>query len=78
MATDERSIVICSFYLAHDHPGPVPGTVISNLVRDYAIGDILVGGDANAHHIIWGSNDINVRAELLYDYILSNDIYVHM
>ena len=61
------SIVIFSFYLAHDHPGAVPGTVISNLVRDCAIGDILLGGDANAHQVIWGSSDINVRGELLYD-----------
>ena len=73
---DERNIVICFFYLAHDYAGPVPGIVICSLVRDYAIGDILLCGDANAHHVIWGSSDINVRGELLYDYVLSNNIYV--
>ena len=77
LETDERSMVICFFYLAHDHPGPKLVSVISNLVRDYAIGDIILGcdGDANEHHVIWGNSDINVRAELLYDYILSNNIY---
>ena len=68
LKTNDRSMVICSFYLAHDYPKPVPGTVIGNLVRDYAIGDILLGGDSNAHYIIWGSSDINIRGELLYDY----------
>ena len=52
LETDERSIVICSFYLAHDHPWPVPGIVISNMLRDYAIDDIFLAGDANAHHVI--------------------------
>ena len=66
----------CSIYLAHDHLVPVPAIVFSNLVRDYAIGDILLGGDANVHYVIWGSSDINIRGELLYDYILSNNIYV--
>ena len=65
LETDERSIVICYFYLAHNHPRPVPVIVISNLIRDYAIADILIGGDANAHHGIWGSS--NVRGDLLYE-----------
>ena len=73
---DERSIVICSFYLAHDHPEPVPIILLRNLVREKANSNILLGGDAKAHHVIWGSSDINVSGELLYDYILFNNIYV--
>ena len=67
LETDERSMVICSFYLAHDQPGPVLGIIISNLVRDYAIGDIIHGGDANAHHLIWDRSDINVASSTLIE-----------
>ena len=30
---------------------------------------IIVGGDANAHHIEWGSTDTNQRGEQLLDWI---------
>ena len=37
--------------------------------------ELVTGADANAHHSVWGSTDINKRGELLFDYILSTNIY---
>ena len=34
----------------------------------------IIGCDANAHHTVWGSTDINKRGECLFEYILSNNI----
>ena len=31
---------------------------------------IVIGGDANPHHSIWGSNDINNRGECLLQFII--------
>jgi hypothetical protein len=33
---------------------------------------LIVGCDANAHHISWGSSDINKRGESLFNYIMAN------
>ena len=69
---------ISSFYMAHDSEEPPPGTVLSRLVEDSRERKnfLLLGGDANAHHIQWGSSDINKRGELLFDFIISTDLLV--
>ena len=36
----------------------------------------VIGADANAHHTIWGSTDINVRGESLLDFIINNDLQI--
>lgn len=34
----------------------------------------IIGCDANSHHTVWGSTDINNRGEYLYEYISANNI----
>lgn len=36
----------------------------------------LIGCDANAHHTVWGSTDINVRGESLLEFILKEHIHI--
>lgn len=36
----------------------------------------LIGCDANAHHTVWGSTDINVRGESLLEFILKEQIHI--
>ena len=36
----------------------------------------LISADANSHHTVWGSSDINNRRDGLLNYILSNDLYI--
>lgn len=39
--------------------------------------EVLIGTDANAHHIVWGSSDINVRGEDLLDFVVSRNLEIH-
>ena len=38
--------------------------------------ELVIGADANAHHSVWGSTDINKRGELLFDYILTTNLII--
>jgi hypothetical protein len=37
---------------------------------------LIVGCDTNAHHIIWGSADINPRGEWLMEYLVSTNLNI--
>ena len=68
------SFVFISAYMAAEEPAP------PNLLRDPLIFTqneqipTIVGTDANAHHTIWGSSDINPRGEDLLAYCVSADL----
>ena len=57
------SFVFVSAYMTAEEPAP------PNLLRDLLVFTeneqipTIVGTDANAHHTIWGSSDINPRGE---------------
>jgi hypothetical protein len=36
----------------------------------------ILGCDANAHHLVWGSSDCNVRGELLLEHIMNYNLYI--
>ena len=38
--------------------------------------EIILGIDANAHHIMWGSTDINPRGETLMEYMVSTKLNI--
>ena len=68
------SFVFVSAYMAAEKPAP------PNLLRDLLVSTeneqipTIVGTDANAHHTIWGSSDINPRGEDLLAYCASADL----
>ena len=68
------SFVFASAYMAAEEPAP------PNLLRDLLVFTeneqipTIVGTDANAHHTIWGSPDINPRGENLLAYCASADL----
>jgi hypothetical protein len=35
---------------------------------------LIIGCDANSHHIYWGSTNINSRGESLFNYIMANGL----
>jgi len=37
---------------------------------------IIIGCDANAHHVIWGRSDVNQRGESLLEFILNNNLEI--
>lgn len=71
----EREILLGSAYLPYDQNPPPTGEL--KKVVTFAQNkrwEILLGCDANAHHIIWGSSNINTRGELLLQYLIANNI----
>ena len=71
-----REYQVISMYLPYDSLERAPGNALSNIVRDLqALGNsIIIGGDANAHHVEWGSTDINPRGEQLLDWIGASNL----
>jgi ribonuclease HI len=68
--------VVASAYFPFDSPGPPPTTEFTNLVEWCKTRQLplLVGIDANAHHLNWGSTDCNARGNSLMDYIASENL----
>ena len=71
------SFVFVSAYMAAEEPAP------PNLLRDLLVFTeneqipTIVGTDANAHHTIWGSSDINPRGEDLLAYCASAEAAIN-
>lgn len=74
--TDGNRYRLSSIYMAYEDP--VPSQLLKELVLDSeACGcKLIIGGDANAHHTIWGSSDINERGESLFNFILSTRLLI--
>ena len=69
-----REIVLRSAYLPYDDVEPPPPGELERLViRCRAEGThLIIGCDANVHHISWRSTNINNRGESLFNYIMAN------
>lgn len=69
--------IICSAYFPGDE-GSCPPQMLSDIVA-YCVENrlqLIVGCDANAHHVIWGSTNINPRGESLWQFILGEGLSV--
>ena len=66
-----REVVIASAYFPGD-VDEVPPAEVQRLVEFCRLHNkpLVIGCDANAHHTIWGSSDVNKRGESLLDYLL--------
>jgi len=69
-----KKYVYCSAYLPHDEPAPTDGFKAVIAYCDIHGLPLIIGSDANAHHIIWGSSDINVRGTSLMEYLSSTNL----
>lgn len=75
---DQYEFLLCSIYLGHDSTEAIPGDMvrtIMNFSKDNRI-PLIMGGDANAHHIVWGSSDINLRGERLLEFLVSTEMEI--
>ena len=63
--------VLASAYLPYDSPAPPPSPELSRLVEwcERKGLPLLVGCDANAHHVTWGSTNCNPRGQVLLEFI---------
>ena len=59
---------------SNDPPPPLARGVIGHC-RNNDI-PLLMGGDVNAHNILWNSSDTNGRGEALADYLISTNMFI--
>jgi len=73
-----EDIILCSAYLPFDGIDSTPGRIISELTAfSTDSGDPLVlGCDSNAHHILWGISDINLRGYELAEFLATTDLEI--
>ena len=72
-----KRIRFSSVYLPYEDPEP-PSAIMRDIVQHSAEEkkEIILGIDDNAHHILWGSTDINPRGESLMVYIVSTNFHI--
>lgn len=73
----QKSWIICSAYFPGDQE-TCPPQAISDIVA-YGLNkdlQIIIGCDANAHHTVWGSTNINKRGESLLQFILTEGLTI--
>ncbi|KAI5710850.1 hypothetical protein M8J75_011960 [Diaphorina citri] len=69
-----QEFIIGSAYFPHDKPSPtleVQRLVLYARENNY---HLVLGCDANSHHIIWNSTNTNQRGEELLDFVVSNNL----
>jgi hypothetical protein len=73
-----EELIVASAYLPYDSNEPPP----TNEMRDifeYCQSrkkQLIVGRDANAHHIMWGSTGTNPRGESLMEFLISSNLNI--
>ena len=72
-----RQVVFASAYFPGDDPDAPPGKVCQ-LIQHCKNKNIqyIIGCDANAHHTVWGSSNVNNRGKFLFDYLCANDVEI--
>lgn len=73
-----ESCVVASAYLPYDDGINIPSEALRSLISASQKGkkNLVLGCDANAHHTLWGSTDINPRGEVLFNFILESNLVV--
>ncbi len=73
---DGRRICLASLYLPYDAKEVPPSPEFVELV-EYAKAnglELIIGCDANSHHVLWGSSDTNKRGEGLMSFISTTQL----
>lgn len=72
----KHEVIICSAYFPGETHRPPPTEEVQQLIQ-YAHEEniqLILGCDANAHHVVWNSTNTNERGEHLLDYMVSNNL----
>ena len=69
-----RTVIFASAYMAEENTAPPQ--IVEELTLFYKQNNLalVLGSDANAHHVAWGSSDTNERGEDLLNFIASTDL----
>lgn len=71
-----KDTILASVYLPHD--APTPTRELEQLVLHCEMEKLhlVIGCDANSHHIMWGSMDTNNRGESLHEFIICSNLEI--
>ena len=69
------TIITAAAYLPYEEANPI-STLLEGLVNYGSRKNMetIIGCDANAHHVIWGSSDTNKRGEKVLEYLVSSSL----
>ena len=71
-----RVLIVCSAYLPYENSVPTPELEkITHYCKNNGL-NLLIGCDANSHHIVWGSSDNNRRGEKLLEFLSASDLSI--
>jgi len=73
-----RDMLVGSVYMPYDAKDLPPPKEVKELVTHAQRGglDVLLGCDANSHHVGWGSTDINPRGESLHNFVMETGLTI--
>ena len=57
-----------------EHPNPRLGELVEYCENNKL--PLIIGADANLHHTVWGSSDVNPRGSKLLEFILTMNLLV--
>jgi hypothetical protein len=70
-----EELIVASAYLPYDSDEPPPTKEVRDVI-DYCTSrkkQLIIGCDANAHHILWGSTDTNPRGVSFMEYLITSN-----
>ena len=72
-----RNIWLSAAYMPYEEEAP-PSALVRKLVQKCNMSNqsIIIAADANAHHYVWGSSNVNKRGESLYNFILDSRLCI--
>lgn len=72
------NFLVASAYLPYDSATPPPNGELAELIRRSVATNIplIIGCDANAHHTVWGSTNINKRGKSLFEYLITTNLEI--
>ena len=76
--TGEIKVIVSSLYLPYDREQMPPTKELIEVIN-YSIKtklSVIIGCDANAHHQVWGSSDINDRGKALLEYAMVSNLEI--
>lgn len=73
-----RDIVVASAYFPFYSPTPAPEKVVEDLVNHCNLSKtpLVMSCDANAHNVLWGSTDTNVRGTQVAEFISAHNLFI--
>ena len=69
-----KTVIFASVYMAEENAAPPQIVEELTVYCNRNNLPLVLGCDANAHHVAWGSSNINERGEALMEYLASTDL----